>query len=609
MTKTTQRIAGLMLLMGIHLSTAQADSIPKNILGQVILESTRIDMPMSEDFRTIDVITSQTLQQWNITSTSQALERISGIDLRQRGPFGVQADLYIRGGGFEQTLLLIDGVKLDDPQTGHHTLNFLIPIETIERIEIIKGPAGRIYGQNAYTGAVNIVTKKEIEKSTRLQVELGSYHQGKLALGLEREFNDKALMLFGEIHRSDGYRYNTDFDIQNYFMKTQLGQSNNVPIHVLSMYSGRKFGANGFYATPTAINQYEETQASLVAVHSTVSIENWVLKPRLFWRRHQDLYLFVRNNPEVYRNLHISNKVGASFDSSVESKWGIIGAGVHLTNTTLSSNNLGDRNRTEASLFLDHQISLFNSALDMTWGFAYSHYSDFGDFFYPGLDVGIRLNRNARFYGNVGYTYRIPTYTDLYYSDPTTLGNNQLKTEEALSQEIGFKYNTTDIHLLLAFFNRKSQNLIDYIKEKEIDLWMANNIREVDTWGIEAESKIYFSLNNHQSEFHIGYTYLEDQLKDVSSRFSRYRINSLKHQVTVNIIARMSHKISVNPSIRYGKRSQQEGYLVVDLGAQLNMSKFRFGISAFNLFNEKYTLTNLIPMPKGSGLISVEYVF
>ncbi len=344
MIKTKQKTLGLLFFIGINLLMAQTDSIPKNILGQVILESTRIDMPVSEDSRSIQVITNQTLQQWNITTTSQALERIGGIDLRQRGPLGVQADLYIRGGGFEQILLLIDGVKLDDPQTGHHTLNFLVPIEAIERIEIIKGPAGRIFGQNAYTGAVNIVTKNKIEKSTRVQAALGSYHQGKLAIGLEREEEDKGLMLFGEIYQSDGYRYNTDFDIQNYFMKTQLGQHNRLPINLVSIFASRKFGANGFYATPSAIDQYEETQASLLAINSTVRIENWILKPRLFWRRHQDMYLFVRNNPELYRNLHISNKVGASFDSSVVSKLGTIGAGIHITNTSLSSNNLGDRN-------------------------------------------------------------------------------------------------------------------------------------------------------------------------------------------------------------------------------------------------------------------------
>ncbi|MCY3998657.1 MAG: TonB-dependent receptor, partial [Flavobacteriaceae bacterium] len=157
--------------------------------------------------------------------------------------------------------------------------------------------------------------------------------------------------------------------------------------------------------------------------------------------------------------------------------------------------------------------------------------------------------------------------------------------------------------------NRKAQNLIDYVKEKESDLWMANNIREVDTWGFETDSKVYFTVNKRQNEIHIGYTFIEDKLKDTSTRFSRYRINSLKHQLTLNLVAKISDKISINPSIRYGKRSQKEGYLVFDLGAQLKVANFTFGISGFNILNEEYTLTNLIPMPLGNALISVNYAF
>ena len=543
---------------------AQIDSIPENRLNEVILQSARIDIPLVEDYKTVHIITARTLQQWNITSTVQALERITGVDVRQRGPFGVQGDLQIRGGGFEQTLLLIDGIKLDDPQTGHHTLNFMIPLEIIERIEVIKGPSGRIFGQNAFTGAINFITKTSTQKSTMAEIELGNYNRRKISTKFERQ----GILFYGDFHTSDGYRYNSDFKIQDYFLKASVGHSKKVPIDFISMFSSKDFGANGFYATPEATDQYEETQASLIAFNSTISTQKWTLKPKLFWRRHQDIYLFVRDNPEIYRNLHISNKIGVALDTSFHSIIGSTGIGVNITKVFLASNNLGDRQRTESSIFVEQRMGMFNQLLDLTAGFAYSHYTDFGSFFYPGIDLGLDLTKRVKLYGNLGYTYRIPTYTDLFYSDPTTLGNDQLKTEEMFSQEIGAKYQSDAAKLLVAFFNRNAINLIDYVKEREEDRWEANNLRELHTWGMELDVSAYLNIGKTLQEIRFGYTYLNDTLKDASTLFSRYSINSLKHQFTVNHTSSVTKFMSINSSLRYGQKPNDLSYLVVDVGTQ-----------------------------------------
>ena len=135
------------------------ETIKSDTLSEVIVSSTRIDLPFSKNSRTIQLITSEQIKQSGVTNVADLLLLVSGVDVRRRGTSGMQADLYIRGGSFDQTLLLIDGIKVEDAQTGHHTMNLALPIEVIERIEIIKGPAARIFGQNAFTGAINIVTK------------------------------------------------------------------------------------------------------------------------------------------------------------------------------------------------------------------------------------------------------------------------------------------------------------------------------------------------------------------------------------------------------------------------------------------------------------------
>ena len=111
-----------------------------------IISSPRIELPFSKNSRTIHVITKEEIKNSPAANVSELLQQVAGIDIRRRGVSGIQADLYIRGGTFDQTLLLIDGFKVEDPQTGHHTMNMAIPIDVIERIEIIKGAAARIYG-------------------------------------------------------------------------------------------------------------------------------------------------------------------------------------------------------------------------------------------------------------------------------------------------------------------------------------------------------------------------------------------------------------------------------------------------------------------------------
>ena len=111
---------------------------------------------------------------------------------------------------------------------------------------------------------------------------------------------------------------------------------------------------------------------------------------------------------------------------------------------------------------------------------------------FPGLDIGIDFTSNFKIYGNIGKTYRIPTYTDLYYSDKTTLGNENLLPESAISNELGLKYNKSNMSLSFAFFQRNAKNIIDYVKENEDDLWNAQNIGSLKTIGFELDLKYLF---------------------------------------------------------------------------------------------------------------------
>lgn len=597
----------LFIVFGIFTSIAQTNPTQQE-LDSIVISSSRIELPFKENARSISIITSNDIKTSGTNNLADLLQQVAGVDIRRRGVGGMQADLYIRGGSFDQTLLLIDGIKVDDAQTGHHTLNLALPLEVIERVEIVKGPAARVFGQNAFTGAVNIVTKKVDKNTVQLGVEGGSFGQINANATVNQLFETSSVIFHASRNTSEGYRYNTDFDNQNYFLKGSF-ETSFAPLEVIANFQERKFGANGFYASPQAINQYEETQASLVGVSTVFKNNNLKITPKIYWRRNQDEYVFVRQDPSIYRNLHQTNKVGAEINASYHSDYGITGFGVDVAQVYLSSNNLGQRNRFMTTAFVEHRFQFLNNNLDVTPGVALNYFSDFKFHAFPGIDIGYHIHSNLRVFGNLGYTYRVPTYTDLFYSDPTTLGNENLEPEEAFAQELGLKYNVKNFSMSFALFNRDAKKLIDYVKENENDLWQAVNIRDLNTKGFEASANLYFNIGTYRQNLQLDYTFIEDNLKDLDLNFSRYSINSLQHNFVATFRTQLFKNISQTISYRYAERTNGEGYSLFNASLNLKLKPFEFSVMANNIFNTEYTETNLVPMPKGNVLFGLAYRF
>ena len=576
-------------------------------LDSITIKSSRIDLPFKENSRTISIITSETINESPATNLVELLQQEAGIDVRRQGIYGMQSDLYVRGGGFDQTLLLIDGIKVEDPQTGHHTLNIALPLEVIKRIEIIKGPAARIFGQNGFTGAINIVTKSNESIKNNAGFQLGSYNQQHAAATLGTRVGTTGLMGHASVNSSEGYRYNTDFNNQNFFVKSSFNTAAN-PIEVIATFSERKFGGNQFYAI-NAKEQYEETQSSLVGVSTTLQKGNLKLSPQLYWKRNQDMYLYIRNNPSVYRNLHISNKIGGQINAAYSSNIGVTGFGIDLAKVEMESNRLGHRNRWMGTLFVEHRFSFLDNVLDVTPGVSVGYFSDFETNAFPGIDIGYTINEHFRVYTNAGYTYRTPTYNDLFYLGSRDEGNENLVPEEAISQELGLKYFGDKISATVAFFNRNSDNLIDYTKDNEADKWKSNNLTSLNTRGVEVQLSAPFKLGQYNQSFNLGYTHLNEDLKAVRANFSKYIINSLNHHLTARLKSQFTKNLTQSFVYKFAERATGESYSVVDAQLKLLIPGLELTVTANNIFNTDYVETGIVPMPKGNVLFGIRGFF
>lgn len=580
--------------------SAQQDSFSIN-LPDVVISENRMEIPFSEVSRTINVITAEQLRNLPVVSVAEALNYIAGVDIRQRGAHGIQADVSIRGGTFDQVLILINGIKMADPQTGHHALNLPVDLENIERIEVLKGPGARIFGQNAFAGAINIVTKTPKEQFFKIQLQAGENQLGgvKVAASMPQS-NFRQYFSFSKDF-SQGYRYNTDYDINNFFYQNSFRFVNR-ELSVLAGYTERRFGANGFYANPQSADQFESIQTSLFAIQYEQRNRKWIVKPRFYWRRNQDEYIFVRSNPSIYRNLHVGNTTGVEVNSTYTNGWGVTGLGLDLNTVKLRSNNLGEQDRFVASAFLEHRFSWLGAKLDLTPGLSFNYYSDFDAVFLPGIDAGFNLTKAFKIFANAGLTYRVPTFTDLYYEDPANLGNPELEPESALTYEAGLKYFEKGLRLQASYFIRQGRDLIDWTRADASQPWQPLNFNNLDFSGLDCSAELQFpgfAGNDFPvRSIRLGYTYLQADILENEFPTSRYALNHLRHQLTGGIDLKILKSLFLNVQARYAERIELEDYTLVDARLSWRNEKIGAFLEATNVFDEKYTGANLVPMPE-----------
>lgn len=593
-------------------------------LDEVEVTASRLPMVYSQLARVLTVIDAQEIERMPAESVQDLLEYVAGIDIRQRGAEGVQADISIRGGTFDQVLILMNGINITDPQTGHHNLNLPVSLTQIERIEVLKGPAARIYGPNSFSGAINIVTRKPYNKSAIAQISTGShgflnsdlsgtFHTGKIGHSLSANFK-----------KADGYTTNTDFKTSNlFYVGEYISEAGKLTLQ--GGLSDKRFGANSFY-TPVYPDQFEKTQTILGSARFE-SVSKLNFTPSIYWRRHSDVFMLFRNeSPQWYttHNYHLTNVWGADINTWFVWAGGKTSLGTGFRSESILSNVLGEpledevkikgvdayythsKDRFIGSVYAEHALILEKFTVNA--GLMANLVSDNKDgvSFFPGIDLSYQIQDNLKLIGSWNTSLRMPTFTDLYYNGPTNLGNPELKPERSSAFEGGLKLNTARINSHLVAYHRKGKNLIDWIKYNEADeIWLSMNHTEIGSAGIDFQITYFPSDDIHDlvpGKVEIGYFY-NQQDKGESPVISYYVLDNLRHKLTGSLSFQLPYNINFDlksvfqdregtftfyDGDEYSEERVFEPFWIFDLKFSKQFSAVNFYLSVNNLFNKKY---------------------
>ena len=612
----------LLLLFSAELYAQQKqDTVIK--IDDVVINENGFKTPISKQNRNVYVIDQTVIAKLPGRSIQELLQYANGVDLRQRGPFGGQADISIDGGSFEQTVVLLNGTKIIDSQTAHNMLNLPIPVEAIERIEIIRGPAARIYGINSLTGAINIITKKPTHSGVLADVHAGSnfekntegtgktFYNNGVQLGGVLSKEKQQHSLFGGFDKSNGYRFNTQFENTKLLYQGNFQIDDANEIIAAAGYTENEFGANGFYAAPGDRNSTEKVQTTLASIQSKhILSTRWTLLPRLSYRYNFDDYRYFGNvNPNAGVSKHATNSFAAEVTSTYKTNTGELGFGAEVRSENINSSNIGNHRRENAGFYTQYRTSFFER-LDINAGAYINYNSSYKWQIYPGIDASYAIGNVLKLIGSLGTSQRIPSFTDLYLNQrPGNIGNPDVQPENAFQSEAGFKFLERNFTFNSSFFYRNIDKFIDWTRLVATEPFQANNVGTMVTRGINFRSNYHLALHDQSNfNFSLAYSYLDSKFKNMAQVLaSKYQLSALKHQVT-NTVDFKYHHFSVLLATRFNQRITGPSYWINDFRLSQSINKFTIYMDAQNIFDTRYFEIGAIPLPSRWVSLGVKFV-
>lgn len=592
----------------------------------VTVTATRTAVPWGESGRFVEVVTADEIEAHGVRSVPELLQLFPGLDVRRRGVHGVQADLSVRGGSFEQVLVLLDGVPVNNPQTGHHTLDLPVPVDAIERVEVLYGPGSALYGANAAGGVVQIFTKTgardaggegtggvEVDGSVDLFAGDNSLSGGSAAVDLDAASAGRHRLTLDR-SESDGHREGLEFEQGAGFYRGTIPLGAGGRDAVLDLSAGaseRDFGAQSFYSTRFP-NQLEFTEARFASAAYRASVADTELHAHAAGRWHDDTFILERSDPSLLTNVHEDRSVDLQVRAARATTLGRLEVGTGWLSEDLDSTNLGVRERerwgSSASLVGERGRFLWRGALhaDRVEGDWEVHPS-------AALSMGVGpAGANAgRVRAAVASAYRVPSFTELYYRDPTSAGNPDLEPEQSWTYELGYDWAGERSRAAATLFERDGSDLIDFVQAPGETLFRAVNLRRVTTRGVELVAARRFGRAGADGERRWGattwtasYAWL-DSYGDEPAGVSAYVFDYLEHRAVLRAEGRAPWELRWGASLSYNDRNLQETderpgadeWLRLDARLARSFGRFELYVEGTNLTDERYVEQGAVEMP------------
>lgn len=608
-------------------------------LSEVTVTSSRIATPIAQTPKSVTIITKEEIAKAQVSSILDLLEYAANIDVQQRSPHGAQADISLRGGNFNQTAVLVDGVNLSNAQTGHYSFDIPVNISDIERIEVVHGPSALIYGSSAFSGGVNIITKKEVSEKAYANVASGMHNlkyleaRGALKTGIASH------SLSVSQSESDGYIKNTDYNIYNLLWQSRFKFKNSNKLDVQLGYNDKHYGANSFY-TAAFPNQYEYTSSYSATAKGEFGTKLKFI-PIVYWTRHTDQFDLIKDS--VYgRNYHRGDTYGTNLIFQYKSKLGTTNLGGEIRKEDMLSSKLGNLmekphgkytsyiDRVNTSATLEHSVTIDKVSLEAGGLFNHNSFAGGTSGFYPSASVTYNPSGSLKIASSWSKSVRMPTYTELFYNTATHVANENLLPEKSESTELLFRYRHSFVELNVTGFLLWGRNIIDWIKETPSSKSTATNLTKVNTQGVEGNLRLRLtsltSVFGENASLALGYTRMwQDYDAQNYISESQNKLNYLRDKFTGQFTHRIYKELSASWYFRLQKRmgtytdyennvstEKQVGYpgfSTLDLKLDYRLENLRFNLSLSNLYNTKYVYLGNIEQPGFWLTGGISYVF
>ena len=610
------------------------------MLDEVSVTGTRAPLTVSQQARMVTVLSREDIQATPVQSVNDLLKYAVGVDVRQKGALGALTDVSIRGGNSEQITVLLNGINICDAQTAHNTFDFPVDISEIERIEVLEGPAGRVYGTSSLLGAINIVTKTPLSSSLSARVEGGSY--GYLAAGAraniaQGRWNNQ---LSGSFTRSDGYlrnkanRLNADYKTSKAFYQGNYNDSQ-IAVRWHAGMSVKDFGANTFYAAKYD-DQFEHTFKTFTALQAENKQGKFHIRPSIYWNRSMDRFELFRGAPQKYAyNYHRTDVYGVNLNAYFDWSLGRTAFGAELRHEELVSTNLGEKlerphhihgtdrnytngiNRTNLQFVLEHNIILSHFTLSAGVIAVKNSQADMNMRVYPGIDASYRMGNAWKVYASYNTSLRMPSFTELFYSVGGHKADKHLKPEELSALEAGLKYNARGISGKTSIFYNQQKNLIDWISDGTLDangssLWKSVNFGRINVVGVEAslsfDCRTLMPSQRFLKQFSLAYCYLNQNEKEHKGITSKYVLEYVKNKMVANLQLNLWRNLDLGLNYRLlhrmggyidtnNQRHNYATYGILDTRLSWNTGKWTAFAAANNLLNRTYVDYGNVPQP------------